>query len=200
MSTPLATYNQDHPMPDIIDGQPDYRQQYASRSRPTSQQYIPQEQSTAARRYSPMRVTPTPSDRTPYVSYTPNSQAPRNPQSPARPVMYQSQSYYSTPSKQLARLHEALSDSYSCSCSISCVAITTTSNTYSHESRIALLPSTIGDTTATCHVRPGRQLPDGTNAEHTTASRTSTPIHKMHKCRRATATNECAATVPESKP
>ena len=80
---------------------PDYRQQYATRSRPTSQQYIPQEQSAAARRYSPMRVTPTPNDKSQYVSYSPNPQLPRSQHSPTRPGLHQSQSqpYYPSPGR-----------------------------------------------------------------------------------------------------
>lgn len=111
MSTPQS-YNNDEPMmdantvsldqygtPNFADATVDYRQNYATRSRPTSQQYASAEQasSAAARRYSPMRVTPTPSDKSPYVSYTPNSQAPPR-QSPTRPGMFQSQSYFTTPS------------------------------------------------------------------------------------------------------
>lgn len=110
MSTPRS-YNDEpmmdaHPMnldqygtPDFSETTADYRQNYATRSRPTSQQYASPDQasSAAARRYSPMRLTPTPSDKSSYVSYTPNSQAPPR-QSPTRPGMFQSQSYFTTPS------------------------------------------------------------------------------------------------------
>jgi hypothetical protein len=196
----MTDANDQYSQRNIVDGQPDYRQQYASRSRPTSQQYIPQEQSAAARRYSPMRVTPAPSDRTPnYVSYIPNPQAPRNPQSPSRPMMYQSPSYYNTPSKQLARLCQAMSNSYPCSSRFSRASVTVTSIAYSYEPRIALLSSTIRDTTVTCNVRQGRYFPNRTNAEHTTTSRTSTTIHEMLKYSRIAATDERAATVPASE-
>lgn len=68
------------------------------RSRPTSQ-YLPQEESSAARRYSPMNLSPTtPYSSTPgnapqahFASYTPTLQPSRL--SPTRPHVYSSQSY-----------------------------------------------------------------------------------------------------------
>jgi len=70
------------------------------KSRPPSTQFLPQEESSAARRYSPMDLSPT----TPYStthapqshfsSYTPVLQPNRH--SPTRPHMYGSQSYQSS--------------------------------------------------------------------------------------------------------
>lgn len=87
-------------------------QQYASTP---SQQYAPpsdqqSSSSAAARRYSPMRVTPTPNEKAQYVSYTPSSQGPPPRQSPTRPGMFQSQSYFATPStlRPLSQTSETL--------------------------------------------------------------------------------------------
>jgi len=70
-----------------------------NRSRPTSQ-YIKDEESSAARRYSPMKLSSTSQDAAPsqYTSYSPNSQSSR--QSPSRPTLLTSNSYsyYQSPS------------------------------------------------------------------------------------------------------
>ena len=92
------------------DADPFNKQKYAARStqrsRPTSQ-YLPQEESAAARRYSPMNLSPTspyvghgqPPAQGPYTSYTPHGASSRS--SPTRPGLQSSHSqpYYSSPSK-----------------------------------------------------------------------------------------------------
>lgn len=70
-----------------------------NRSRPSSQ-YIKDEESSAARRYSPMKLSSTSQDAAPsqYASYSPNLQP--NSQSPHRPTLLTSNSYsyYQSPS------------------------------------------------------------------------------------------------------
>ena len=84
----------------------DYPSISGHRSRPSSQ-YIPQpqsEESAAARRYSPMKLSPTspdPANANRYTSYTPNSTKPlASAQTPTRPSFYptHSQSYHGSPS------------------------------------------------------------------------------------------------------
>ena len=69
-------------------------------SRPSSQYYPQQEESSAARRYSPMKLSATPTNATtPYTSYTPSGQTSSSRTSPTRPSLYasHSNSYYSSP-------------------------------------------------------------------------------------------------------
>lgn len=70
------------------------------RSRPPSQ-YIPQqEESSAARRYSPMKLSATPTNASSsYTSYTPSGQSTSSRTSPTRPSLHTSNSnfYYSSP-------------------------------------------------------------------------------------------------------
>lgn len=85
----------------------EYPVRQAHHSRPTSQ-YVPQEESSAARRYSPMKLSTTPGATSPaqYTSYTPSSHPASSRQSPSRPGLYSSQSYssyYSSPRELLQR-------------------------------------------------------------------------------------------------
>lgn len=83
---------------------PEYpTRQSTHRSRPSSQ-YIPQppqEESSAARRYSPMKLSATPTNgaTSPYTSYTASAQPQSSRTSPTRPSLYtsHSNSYYSSP-------------------------------------------------------------------------------------------------------
>jgi len=59
--------------------------------------YVKEEASSAATRYSPMKLSPTPQEGSaPYMPYTPTSQPSR--QSPSRPTMLTSNSYSYYPS------------------------------------------------------------------------------------------------------
>lgn len=110
-----ATYTTDEDLP-MEDADPFNNQKYHARSQPhrsrPSSQYLPAEDSFAARRYSPMHQSPSTSypgsppgpSQNQYAPFTPLASSSR--QSPTRPSMYAShpQSYHTTPCKSSREL------------------------------------------------------------------------------------------------
>lgn len=169
-----------------------------------SQQFLQQEESAAARRYSPMNLSPTSpySGSTQqggqqYTSFTPGSQS--NRQSPTRtnPYMSPPNSYYSPPSKySLRQYHIQISAGLLIdpSCSFSATCTPTPSPTIEHEPG-DFLPA-ICDRTPRCSVQQRRAVAahDQPKSSPVTANRArlGAKVPESRKYGRTRAHNQCA--------
>lgn len=189
------------------------------RSRPSSQYYPQQEESSAARRYSPMKLSATPSNAgSQYASYTSSAQSTASRTSPTRPPLYSSHSnsYYSSP-RTFNNMQDSLRYTFvtrdtASLVNVTCANITstrsneqscpsTTSSTSQHKPRPGLLPSSFSYATAQrCLRSRSNALCDCSPAATTSAKDPGPSLHKMRECLRATTADQCSTCISAREP